>query len=210
MVDDGSRDGSARAALAAGALVLRHEERRGKGAALRSGLDAALADARFEAALLLDGDGQHRWEEIPRFVEAFARGAELVVGDRTRGLDAMPIARRLTNRVMTRLLRPLVGAGVRDSQCGFRLVSARLYRRLALSSLHFDLESELLIAAHRAGAVAVHVPVSVLYRGERSKIRVVPDAWRFARLLLRYGHARAGGEDPGRSRLGHVSRARGA
>lgn len=189
VVDDGSRDGTAELARSAGAWVIRWPRRRGKGAALRAGLEVAFARG-FHAAVTLDGDGQHLPEEIPRFLEAHERGAELVIGDRTRHFARMPLARRWANQVLTAILRPLAGAAVHDSQCGFRLISARLYRLLDLRCRHFDLESEVLIAAHRAGVEAVHVPVSAVYGNERSKIRAVPDAFRFLRLVARAARSR--------------------
>ncbi|HOY59890.1 MAG TPA: glycosyltransferase family 2 protein, partial [Verrucomicrobiota bacterium] len=85
VVDDGSTDATGSIARDAGALVERHRNNLGKGAALRSGLARASA-AGFAWALTLDGDGQHSPEEIPAFIERAARtGAALVVGDRTAG-----------------------------------------------------------------------------------------------------------------------------
>jgi glycosyltransferase involved in cell wall biosynthesis len=188
VVDDGSRDGSGEAALRAGAELLRHDKRRGKGAALRSGLSKAAArEPPFAAFILLDGDGQHLPAEMPRLLAAFAEGAELVIGDRSADFGAMPLLRRLTNRLMTRLLRPLAGSDLRDSQCGFRLLGAALWRRLELRAEHFDIESEMLIAAFRAGARRAQVPVSVAPRRGASKIRPLADGWRFLALLCRSG-----------------------
>lgn len=90
---------------------------------------------------------------------------------------------------MTRALRPWIGPEIRDSQCGFRLIDARLASRLELATRHFDFESELLILAAVAHARVAQVPVSAVYGEERSKIRVVPDAWRFLRLLWRQERA---------------------
>jgi glycosyltransferase involved in cell wall biosynthesis len=184
VVDDGSCDGSAEEALRAGARVMTWTRRRGKGAALRAGLDWAFAEAQA-AAVTLDGDGQHLASEIPRFLAAHASGARLVVGDRSAEFGRMPIARRTANRVLTAALRPLAGPGLRDSQCGFRLISAGVWRSLATRCEHFDFESEVLIAARRAGIEVVQVPVSVVYGTERSKIRVGADSARFVAMAIR-------------------------
>ena len=74
VVDDGSTDDTAAIAEAAGARVIRQSPNQGKGAALRAGFAAALADG-IEAVITLDGDGQHDPAEIPAFLGAYARRA---------------------------------------------------------------------------------------------------------------------------------------
>lgn len=184
VVDDGSRDASAAEAARAGASVLRWPHRRGKGAALRAGLSRAFAEG-ASAAVTLDGDGQHDPGEIPLFLAALAEGADLVVGDRSAEFDAMPTLRRWANRTMSALLSVRLGSRLADTQCGFRLITRSLYERMDLEASHFEVESEMLLCAVRAGATPVAVPVSARYGRERSKIRPVPDAYRFLRLLLR-------------------------
>lgn len=192
VVDDGSTDDSARAAELAGARVIRQGRRRGKGAALRKGLQTAFAGrvsaggaTRPNAALLMDGDGQHQPQEIPRFLALFGVGADFIVGDRSATWSAMPRTRLWTNRLMTCALRPFLHFGLHDSQCGFRLVSADLWARLSIESDHYEIESETLLAASRNGVRPVYVTVTTHYGGERSKIRPLVDSFRFLRLLAR-------------------------
>ncbi|HSU54725.1 MAG TPA: glycosyltransferase family 2 protein, partial [Candidatus Dormibacteraeota bacterium] len=97
VVDDGSGDSTASEALAGGGLVLRHEQNRGKGAALHTGLCAA-SERGFSWAVLLDGDGQHCPADIPRlFSCAEMTGAQLVIGDRLRERGSMSWLRRIVN-----------------------------------------------------------------------------------------------------------------
>ncbi len=191
VVDDGSSDDSSALARAAGALVLEHGRRRGKGAAIRSALEF-LAEGNQEAIVLLDGDGQHDPDDIPRLVEAHREGADLVLGDRSYEFAKMSFSRRVTNRVMTKILRRgflRYGARLSDSQCGFRLISARALRELRtrapLRSCHFEIESELLVSASRLGLRIADVPIAVARRHSPSKIRPARDTVRFLRLLLR-------------------------
>jgi glycosyltransferase involved in cell wall biosynthesis len=193
VVDDGSRDDTALRAHTAGAEVLTLERRRGKGAAIRAGIRRALAHDDLDAILLLDADGQHAPCEIPRLKRAFAEGAEFVVGDRSAEFAHMSFVRRSTNRIMTALLCRFFlshGPVVRDTQCGFRLLSIRTCRALRLQSTGFDIESEMLVAATRHGLDIASVRVSVIERRGRSKIRVVPDTWRFLSLLARLARSR--------------------
>ena len=74
VVDDGSKDGTAAAAEAAGAQVLRHEGNQGKGVALNNAFRAA-RERGYEVVVTLDADGQHPPGEISRFVEAMSEPA---------------------------------------------------------------------------------------------------------------------------------------
>src|SRR3954447_18106574 len=81
VVDDGSSDGTAREAERAGSEVIRRPSNGGKGAAVRAGLAAALAHG-CTHVLFIDGDGQHRPEEVPALIGAAEEGAGPVVGER--------------------------------------------------------------------------------------------------------------------------------
>ena len=84
VIDDGSTDRTSEQARGAGVEVIRHEQNGGKGAAIKTGLRELINRASVEFVLILDGDGQHLPEEIPRFLKAANEtGAQMVVGDRT-------------------------------------------------------------------------------------------------------------------------------
>lgn len=181
VVDDGSRDATAEAARAAGAEVLSHPGNRGKGAALRTGFAAAL-DRGDSGVLTLDADGQHPPELLPRFLEASAR-ADLVLGCRMDDAASMPWLRLQANRLASRMVSARAGTRIRDSQCGYRWVSAGVLRRVDLRTERYETESELLILAARAGFRISEIPVPAVYAGEASGIRKMPDSVRFLRML---------------------------
>ncbi|MDD5556251.1 MAG: glycosyltransferase family 2 protein [bacterium] len=186
VVDDGSSDGTARAAAAAGAALIRHGANRGKGAALETGLRRAFDDG-FDAAVILDADGQHDPGEIPRFLEAAgSSGADIVVGNRMEERGRMPLVRYLTNRVTSFFVSRLAGRPIPDSQCGFRLVDRRAFDRMRLSTARYETESEMLIQAGRAGCAIASVPVRTIYGDEKSRINPLVDTLRFIRLTARY------------------------
>jgi glycosyltransferase involved in cell wall biosynthesis len=181
VVDDGSSDATGSAAQAGGAEVLRHESTRGKGAALRTGWRCAL-DRGFRWALTMDGDGQHSPEDIPAFFQCAERtSATLIVGNRTAQASAMPWVRRRVNRWMSQRLSAAAGRPLPDSQCGFRLMKLSAWAGLAITTTHFEIESEVLLAFVRAGLEVEFVPVRVIYKGEQSKIHPVRDAARWVR-----------------------------
>ena len=100
VVDDGSADNTAREAGEAGAVVIRHPQNMGKGAAVATLIKAALtADAKY--AVLLDADGQHDPTDIPKFLQALKSGADHAAGNRFPHTK-MPTIRRLGYRALSR------------------------------------------------------------------------------------------------------------
>lgn len=185
VVDDGSTDGTAEVARTAGAEVIVSPANRGKGAALQLGLPRA-RELGCSWALLLDGDGQHAPEDIPRFLDALpASGADLLIGNRMADPEGMPVVRRITNRVMSVVLSSLAGVHLPDTQCGFRMVRLSVLETLALRGERFELESEMLLTCLAAGRRVGFIPVQSRYKSEQSKIRPLPDALRWFRWLWR-------------------------
>jgi glycosyltransferase involved in cell wall biosynthesis len=185
VVDDGSGDETGKIAAEAGALVLRHDQPRGKGAALNSGWRHALSLG-FQWALALDGDGQHSPADIASFLAcAESSGARLVVGDRMANPKGMPWLRRQVNCWMSRQLTRLAGCRLSDTQCGFRLMNLNAWSKMQIETSHFEAESELLLAFAAAGHKIEFVPIAVIYQNEESKIRPLQDTWRWFRWLLK-------------------------
>ena len=181
VVDDGSSDGTGNRTATAGATVIHHPSNLGKGRALRTGFDHARALG-FHWALTLDGDGQHAPEDIPRFFACAERtGAALILGNRLGEPEKIPWLRRCVNRWITARLARLTGLALADSQCGFRLINLAAIAPIRLTTGHFETESELLVECLRAGLKVEFVPVQVIYRTGKSKIRPVVDAWRWLR-----------------------------
>jgi glycosyltransferase involved in cell wall biosynthesis len=181
VVDDGSRDNTAAAATAAGAQVLRHAGTQGKGAALRTGLAAALSKG-FAWAVTMDGDGQHSPEDIPLFLaRAQQTEAALVVGNRLHQAQAIPWVRRQVNRWMSQRLSQRAGVSLPDSQCGFRLIDLKAWSALRLSTRHFEVESETLMAFIAAAHRVEFVPIRVIGRGPKSHINPLTDTLRWFR-----------------------------
>jgi glycosyltransferase involved in cell wall biosynthesis len=186
VVDDGSPDNTAVTAEAAGATVIRHSSNRGKGAAIKSGLEHAAAFG-TPFFLFLDGDGQHDPADIPAFFDAMNESnADLVVGNRMTNLAAMPMVRRLTNKFMSWQIGAICKMPLPDSQCGFRLVRRELLPLLNAQSDRFEFETESLILVARHGFRIKSVPIRTIYANQQSKIRPVHDTIRYARLISKY------------------------
>src|SRR5688500_4337515 len=114
VVDDGSSDGTADAARAAGAHVLRHPYTKGNGAAVKTGIRHATG----EFILIVDADGQHPPEETGRIIARLG-DYDLVVGARTASTQATP-GRRAGNALLNRLASYLTGTHIPDLTSGLR------------------------------------------------------------------------------------------
>jgi len=183
VVDDGSTDATSALATSAGATVVRHARALGKGAALKRGADR-VQQLGFAWSLMMDGDGQHSPAEIPKFLDcAKWTGAQLVVGNRMENPVDMPRLRRVVNCWMSRRLSRLAGHPLPDTQCGFRLVKLDAWQQLAPKTLHFEIESEVLLGFLAAGRKVEFVPIRAIYKAEQSKIHPLHDTWRWFRWL---------------------------
>jgi glycosyltransferase involved in cell wall biosynthesis len=187
VVDDGSTDGTGDVGRGRGATVLSHAANRGKGAALATGIAAALA-ADADVIVTVDADGQHPPEEIPRLMVPITQGkADLVLGARRRS-GSMPWSRRLTNWLSARLATRIGGQGVSDAQTGYRAFTRAVAEQVRPTEARYDYETAFLLGALEAGFRVASVSVPTIYTDARSHFRLWGDSWRVARVFAR--HAR--------------------
>jgi glycosyltransferase involved in cell wall biosynthesis len=186
VVDDGSSDQTAQRARDAGAQVIVHDQNRGKGEAIKTGLGYWL-DREVMWVNLLDSDGQHLPEEIDRFLTAAgATQLTFFIGNRMNNLAGMPFIRRVVNRYMSRQISRVCGQEIPDTQCGFRMLHRQLIPKLLGGGDRFDYDTEVLIIASRKGYRIESVPITTIYTDQVSKIRPLRDAIRFLKLMWRY------------------------
>jgi glycosyltransferase involved in cell wall biosynthesis len=152
VVDDASPDGTARAAEAAGATVVRHAFNAGYGQAIESGFARAVEEG-FSHVVTADGDGQHDPAEVAEFVRLLTEEHwELVVGTR-------PGPHRLVERVCAAYARRALG--VVDPLCGVKGYDLRLYRDYGSFDRRRSVGTELMTHAIRHGARWTQRPISV-------------------------------------------------
>jgi len=197
VVDDGSADGTSDEARAAGAVVVRHEANRGKGAALDTGFRWA-AGMGYQLVITLDADGQHSPAAIPDFLRVYREGhCAVLVGNRMADTSRMPLIRKWTNQFMSWLLSRVMGQRVPDTQCGYRLYAAEALPHIRTESSGFAAESEQLLYLAEHGFKIGSVPIPTIYGDEKSKIRPVSDTFRFFRMLRRYRRRKHTDSKPG-------------
>ena len=182
VADNGSDDGSAAIAEAAGATVV-YELRRGYGSAYLAGF----SHARGRYIVMADADLTYDFDDIPRFVEELSGGAELVMGDRMDNIHpgAMPwLHRYVGNPVLTGLLNTFFRTGVKDAHCGMRALRREALPALDLRTTGMEFASEMVIRASKAGLRISQVPIEYHPRGGESKLSSFRDGWRHLRFLL--------------------------
>jgi glycosyltransferase involved in cell wall biosynthesis len=186
VIDDGSTDGTAAALAGLGVTLISNPENLGKGASLWRGFAVALAED-ADAVVTLDGDAQHRPEDIPRLVAAArAQPGRIIVGARLWQKEKVPPLRYFGNRFANFWVAWAAGFPVADSQSGFRLYPAAALRNLKVNpALRFAFESEILIEAGRAGVRTSAVPIAAIYppNARASHYRSAVDTARIVRMI---------------------------
>jgi glycosyltransferase involved in cell wall biosynthesis len=184
VINDGSRDNTEDVTQSQGVTLLKHEKNVGKGAALRSGF-AAAGQMGLKKVFVIDADAQHQVSETTGFLKLNGR-YDMIIGERTDILSAMPLDRLLTNRTVNLVVSLLSGVRTTDVQCGFRYVDLRIFDKVRLETNDYQTESEMVIKAARNKYRIAFVPVSTIYGDEKSYINPLIDTLRFINMAVRF------------------------
>lgn len=187
VVADGCTDGTEDVAGALGATVIRRDLRRGSGAAVRLGYQAAV-NGGARVVVTIDGDGQHDPKEMERLVEPVLKDdADMVQGSRVLGsFEIESRVRAFGVKLFAKLLTTLGRTKITDPSTGYRAVSADALRRLDLRQDQFYV-SEVILDAARKGLRVVEVPITLRRRagGDTKKPAAFRYAWGFSKAIVR-------------------------
>ncbi len=187
VVDDGSRDATARMAEEGGVKVLRLPFNLGIGAAMQTGYQYAARHG-CDIAVQFDGDGQHRADEIAALLTALQSGAaDIVVGSRflSKTEYRAPFFRRLGIWIFSTVLSRILDIQVTDTTSGFRAVNRSVIRFFAGTYPEDYPEVESLVLVHRAGLRIAEVPVRMRGRsGGKSSITPLRSLYYMVKVLL--------------------------
>lgn len=162
VVDDGSDDSTDSEALRAGAMVLRHGINRGKGAAVKTGIEAAkLSGARM--VVTIDGDGQHIPEDIVRTEKFLLDGYDVVIGSRFLTSQRIPVWKKFGNYFANLLTYALYQVSTSDSQSGFRGYGKRALDAISIFSERYAFDMEVFREIRTHHLKTVEIPITVLY-----------------------------------------------
>lgn len=187
VVADGCTDATEATARNHGAEVIRRDLRRGSGAAVRLGYQAAL-DAGATIIATLDADGQHDPRELERLVTPLMeRRADMVQGSRILGsFEIESAVRKWGVHAFARIMTFLGRTKITDPSTGYRAVTAKALRQLDLRQDQFYV-SELILDAARKGLEVIEVPITFRRRasGVTKKPKPVHYAWGFSKAIVR-------------------------
>lgn len=162
VVDDGSSDGTADAARAAGAFVVRHPENCGAGAATMTGIEAA---RRLGATnvVTLDADEQHDPKDMPALLAALDTGVDVVFANRFGQRNKIPPIRRVFNAIGNIVTLAATGMWISDSQCGYKAFGPKAVQELNLRMSGFEFCTEIVRETVQRKWKYAQVPVKVIY-----------------------------------------------
>ena len=184
VVDDGSSDATAAVARAAGAKIVSHPYPKGNGAAIKSGARQASG----EVIVFMDGDGQHRPEDILRLLAKLDEGYDMVVGARVSRKSQAGLHRAAANGFYNRFASWMSGHDVLDLTSGFRVVKAGLFKRfLYLLPNGFSYPTTITMSFFRSGYSVAYEPIEVDKRIGKSHIRLWRDGVRFLLIIFKIG-----------------------
>lgn len=183
IVNDGSTDDTIDICKSHGVNVISHPYSMGNGAAIKSGARAA----KGETIIFMDGDGQHKPEDIPLLLAELDNGYKMVVGARSAASQAS-FGRYIANTIYNRLSSLMTGHEIKDLTSGFRAVNAKLFREfLHLLPNGFSYPTTSTMAFFRAGYPVTYVPIHAEKREGKSHIRPLQDGVRFLLIIFKVG-----------------------
>ncbi|MFH1085055.1 MAG: glycosyltransferase family 2 protein [Chloroflexota bacterium] len=187
VVDDCSRDRTAdilaetlRQGAIPGLRVIRHSSNQGKGAAIRTALQAASGDA----VIIQDADLEYDPHDYAALLQPIVEGRSRVVYG-VRHLNAQRPLMRLGNQFLTWLTNLLYGVRLHDMETCYKVMTADIGRTLDIECNRFDLEPEITAKIVRQGHAIVEVPISYAPRQDK-KLSPWKDGWPAVRALFRY------------------------
>ncbi|NTU46236.1 glycosyltransferase family 2 protein [Candidatus Roizmanbacteria bacterium] len=162
VVDDGSSDDTGEKALETQVLVLRHSINRGKGAAVKTGIEAA-KKLNASAVVTMDSDGQHNPKDIAPMVEYIENGYDVVLGSRLLKSKGMPFIKIIANYLGNFFTWIIYGLWVTDSQSGFRAYSKRAIAEIDTKHDRYEYDSEVIREIVKNKLRFIEIPVQVRY-----------------------------------------------
>lgn len=181
VVDDGSTDDTAQLAEQSGARVISHPVSLGNGAAIKAGARAASGDI----LVMMDGDGQHKADDITRLLAKLDEGYDMAIGARDSGSHA-DVGRLAANGLYNVFASMISGHRILDLTSGFRAVRADLFRKfLYLLPNGFSYPTTITMAFLRSGFPVTFVPIKAEERTGKSHIRPVRDGLRFLAIIFK-------------------------
>ena len=169
VLDDGSRDETAKAAKSQGAVVLSHPRNLGLAEAFRSEIAKSI-ELGADIIVHIDADMQYQPEEIPKLIEEVRKGNDLVLGSRFMGkIEYMPFINMFGNMAFSRVISQITGIKITDGQTGFRAFTKEFAKSIVIKSDHTYTQEQIIRAAKSKFRIK-EVPVYFARRKDKSRL----------------------------------------
>ncbi|ARU56005.1 family 2 glycosyl transferase [Oleiphilus messinensis] len=183
VVNDGSTDNTSKICADAEVVEVVHPYSKGNGAAIKSGARRATGDT----IVFMDGDGQHKPEDIRRLLAKMDEGYDMVVGARGSKSQAS-LGRLAANSLYNTLASWMVGHQVQDLTSGFRAVRAAYFKQfLHMLPNGFSYPTTITMSFFRAGYSVAYIPIEAPKRIGKSHINLARDGVRFLLIIFKIG-----------------------
>ena len=143
-------------------IYLRHRINLGKGAALKTGCEAAIKLG-ANIIIFMDADGQHMPEDIPRFIKKIEKNnLDIVFGSRKIGRD-MPFMMMFGNKLLSIAVSLFFGIYISDTQSGFRALKASSYPKIKWNSDRYSVETEIIVNTAKYKLKYQEITIETIY-----------------------------------------------
>ncbi|MCK5392943.1 MAG: glycosyltransferase family 2 protein [Candidatus Omnitrophica bacterium] len=186
VVDDGSKDNTYKLAKKWADVVIKSKRNFGKGVSIKKGISYLKENKLFDCIITMDADGQHSLLDLDKFIKEAEAGVSVLVGNRMDNHSGMPLTRVVANNLMSWIISAITRQKIPDTQCGFRLIKKEVLEKITIKTKKFEIESEILIKAGRAGFTIKSIPIeSIYYKNIRSRINPFIDTIRFFNFIFK-------------------------
>lgn len=184
LVNDGSNDGSENTLKANDkVIIINHKENLGKGAALKSGFIKSM-EIKSELTITLDADLQHDPEYIPKLIQS-VKNFDCIIGSRRNDYSAMPIERKLSNFITSKLLSFKTGVEILDSQSGYRIFKTSILKDILPLYNGFEAESEMIVKMSKNKYKIGFLDIPTIYGNDNTKMKAIPAILGFIKVILK-------------------------
>lgn len=161
--DDGSQDFTSKRAEQSGAVIIKHEKNKGKGAAFKSLFNYA-KKINADIMVTIDGDGQFLPEEINKLMNPIIeKNVDVVLGNRYDSNKEMPAYRQVGNKMLDKITQLASNLPFNDTQSGFRAYSKKAIESINFFTDGFGVDSEIIVDASNKGLKISEEKITVLY-----------------------------------------------
>lgn len=189
VVNDGSIDNNVFEVIKEYAKVLYHNENRGKGQALKTGIKYCIENVdKIIGVITVDADGQHTIDDINKVYTFFGEQQEtLVLGSRNFNEKSVPFRSKLGNVIFRNILRLKTGKIIKDTQTGLRAIPKKyLSNMLMVEGERYEYETNVLLYFIKNNIDITEVAIKTIYfdKNSASKFKALKDSLKICKSIF--------------------------